>query len=61
MRRNSGLSQGEVVDPMDFSSALNEYYSLQGWHESGIPAKELLQRQGIEELLAEDMFKDGVV
>ena len=56
-----GISKGHVIDPLEFNSALQEYYSLQKWNNNGIPTLELLKRQGIEELLAEDMFRDGVV
>ncbi len=57
---SEGLSKGQVIDPEEFRSALEEYYFLQGWNENGIPYKRTLRGQGVEELLGNDAFEGGL-
>jgi len=40
-------SKGRVVSPDAMADALNEYYSLRGWSENGMPTKERLEKLGI--------------
>ncbi len=45
-----GPPKGRVVEPEDFQKMLDEYYSLRGWSQDGIPTGERLTDLGIQHL-----------
>jgi aldehyde:ferredoxin oxidoreductase len=42
-----GPSKGEVVCREEFSRMLDDYYTLHGWDEEGIPTRRTLRRLGL--------------
>ena len=42
-----GLYKGERLDKEKFENMLDEYYSLRGWDEDGIPTEETLKKFGL--------------
>jgi aldehyde:ferredoxin oxidoreductase len=46
---NAGPSEGQIVRNMD--AMLDDYYSLRGWDENGVPKPEKLRELGLEEII----------
>jgi aldehyde:ferredoxin oxidoreductase len=44
---HEGASKGRVLGEHDFEKMLEEYYSLRGWDENGLPKDETLEHLGI--------------
>jgi aldehyde:ferredoxin oxidoreductase len=46
----SGNSKGLRTKPQELQRMLDEYYSLRGWDEEGVPKKETMIQLGLEDL-----------
>lgn len=42
-------SQSAVIDEEEFEAMLDEYYSLRGWDQAGVPSRQKLEALGIED------------
>jgi aldehyde:ferredoxin oxidoreductase len=49
---HSGPAKGHSIGSQDLDSMLDEYYSLRGWNNQGVPTKEKLVQLGLEEMSA---------
>lgn len=47
---SEGPAKGEVIDRSRFNEMLEEYYSLHGWDNRGVPKESTLQRLGLEDI-----------
>jgi aldehyde:ferredoxin oxidoreductase len=50
----SGNSKGLRTKPQELQRMLDEYYSLRGWDEEGVPKKETMIQLGLEDLSSSD-------
>ena len=54
-----GASRGQVISNEDLRPALQEYYKLRGWSETGTPTETKLQELGLADVAAQLMGKGG--
>jgi aldehyde:ferredoxin oxidoreductase len=47
---DGGPAEGEVIDRMKFNEMLEEYYSLHGWDDLGVPTESTLKRLGLDDI-----------
>jgi len=47
----NGPYKGEKIDPEMWEKMLDDYYSLRGWDNHGVPTKEKLQELGLEDVV----------
>ena len=48
---SEGPAKGKVLSEFDFKKSINEYYTLRGWNEEGIPTKEKLKELNISKYI----------
>ena len=47
----NGSAKGIKIDKNEFKKSLEEYYSIRGWNNKGIPTKEKLKKLGLEKMV----------